>query len=49
VYVTKYNNKVQSNMYIKITQGNLKMCFYIQVKIICTIRGWGNEAALYRQ
>ena len=29
------------NLSIKGTQGNLKMCPYIQVKIICTIYSWG--------
>ena len=56
----KYNMKsrqVQSNLYIKDIEWNLKMCplsavaLYMQVIIICTsvfING-KNEAALYRQ
>ena len=46
---------VQSNLYVKDTQGNLKMCLlwavalYIQVKIIRTFHEWAIDDALYRQ
>jgi hypothetical protein len=45
-YFFNNSNKLQSNLYIKATQGNLKMwpllavALYIQGKIICTIHQW---------
>ena len=43
----QYKNEIQSNLYIKGAQGNMKMrpscvvALYIQYKIICTMHLWG--------
>ena len=42
LHVRIYVKQIQANLYIKATQGNLKMCplwavaFYIQIRITCT-------------